>query len=426
MFNTSNEKIQYLANIISVARADGKFTNDETNAIEVIQKKINAKKSELNKAYQLAENPKFQIKLVGHFSDKVKNLEDITFVSLIDGSIADSEKSILIEVAKDIKITQEQFQLILNDVKNIISSNTLSLKCPNCNAELPPNAKFCSECGNSLSEKPIKESVNVSYEIPPSGITIEFAESTSAGFADAVKEQLAAPINKTCVKAKKTWYLASWETKDISNALKLVKNLKGMRNRKVHIDGEEAKWDDVFGFTWCAEQRNTAYKPVEYCFGLDEKRLNIWGCKQTRMEWTEWSNWFTYGKYEKVGMLKSQVKFVFDKGRIKHELKTNLFRCRYCPHINFNLIDAIIDAFPDEVTPTDNGPWTYKRDYDESPGAIKVKLKTTEDGYTFTNEFYSSGVVPKSIGLGIDIIKKAVNSINLDKTEIKGILDYNG
>lgn len=426
MFKSTEEKKQYLANIIHMARADGKFTNDETNTIELIQKSIGAKKAELNQAYQLSENPEFQIRLVGHFSDKIKNLEDIILVSLIDGNIDESEKSILLDVARKIQITQDQFQLIINDVKNVISAKATISECSKCNAKTPANAKFCQECGNSISETVVSQSVPVAYEIPTTGITIEFAESTSAGFGDAVKDQKAAPLNGICIKAKKTWYYASWETKDISKSLKLVSNLKGMRNRKVYVDGKESKWDEIFGFTWCAEQRNSAYKPIEYCFGLDEKRLNIFGCKQTRMDWNEWSNWLSYGKFEKVGLLKNQVKFVFDKEQIEHEIKTNIFKCRYCPHINFNLIESVMSTLPEEATPTDNGPWQYKRDYNESAGSIKVKIKTVDDGYTYTDEFYSAGVSPKSISLGLDILRSAIETIDIDKVEIKGILDYNG
>ena len=81
---------------------------------------------------------------------------------------------------------------------------------------------------------------------------------------------------------------------------------------------------------------------------------------------------------------------------------------------------------PDEVTPTDKGPWIYKRDYNESPGSIKVKVKTSEGGYIYTDEYYSSGVVPKSVTIGIDILKKAFKSCGYKMAEAKGLLEFKG
>lgn len=425
MVLTNDQWITYLSNIIYVVRIDGKITTSETIAIEEIQKRIGAKKSDLNKASQKAESPDFKIKLVGHFSDKIKNLEDIIYVSLIDGELDENEKLLFIEAASDLKINPEQIDIIISDVKNYLDSKRNSKICANCNSNIDLTARFCPECGAPVSDVTIEPSINLSYEIPSIGITIEFAESTSAGFTDAVSEQRNAPINQVCVKGKKNWYLANWPEKNFIKPLELIDSLKGMRNRKVYVDGAEQKWDDIWGFIWCAEQRNSAYKPIEYCFGLDENRFNIWGCKQSRMDWSDWSNWFTYGNFEKVGLLKNQVIFRFNKEKIKHELSTNLFKCKYCPHIKFDFIERALDKFPSEIVINDKSDWKYKRDYNEAPGAIKVISKTTDNGYTFTDEFYSSGVVPKSISIGMEIIKDVIKESN-NFNDVKQILEFKG
>ncbi|MBW1864832.1 MAG: hypothetical protein JRI64_04155 [Deltaproteobacteria bacterium] len=424
--NLSNEeKITYLANLFAVARADGSVSPNETQSIEEAQKRIGARKTALRKA-ETAVEADYVATPVGPFSAKIANLEDMVLVSLVDGALDQSEKPVVLEFARRVGVTNDQLKLILTQAKASILSSKAMRACPSCSASVPRDAKFCPECGGSLEQSDREAAIPVAYSIPTDGVAIEFAESTASGFADAVHKAKAAPTQAECVKGKKTWYMAAWPKERIAEAAKLVEDLKGMRNRKVWVDGKESRWNDVFGFTWCSEQRNSAYRPLEYCFGVDDKRLNIWGCKNARMDWVKWGDWFSYGSFKKGGMLKSSHVFIFDKKRIRHELETNLFKFRFCPHLNFRLVEAVLELLPDEVEVKPKGPWTYKQDYDESPGCIKVKEKVVEDGYTYTNEFYSSGVVPRSPELGLNILKKALKSCGGEPAGLKGVLAYCG
>ncbi len=425
--NLSDEgKIAYLANLIAVSRADGSVSPNEMLAIESAQKRIGANKTEFRKADTLAQSDGFSPTVVGSFSVRIANLEDMIYVALADGVLDQAEKPVVLAFAKNVGITNEQLQLILLEVRASLKSGDATRACPRCSVKVSRAAKFCPECGSSLELSDKAAAVAVEYTIPSVGIAIEFAESTASGFADAVRKAKFAPENAECVKGRKTWYMAAWPKEQIAEASKLVEDLKGMRNRKVWVDGEELRWDDVFGFTWCSAQRCTAYRPLEYCFGVDEKRLNIWGCKNARMDWTAWSEWFSYGSFKQGGFLKSGHIFVFDKKRIRHELETNLYRFRLCPHLNFKLVEAILQTFPDEVEVKSNGDWAYKRDYEESPGSIKIKEKTVEGGCSYTNEYFTSGVAPRTPAIGLSILKKAFSAAGVDSVSLKGVLSYHG
>ena len=117
------------------------------------------------------------------------------------------------------------------------------------------------------------------------------------------------------------------------------------------LTGKRNRGGDVFGFTWCAAQRASAYRPIEYCFGKEENRLNPWGCKQARADWTEWSDWFCFGNWEKSGLLGKKVQWRFDKERIHHELATSLYRFRHCPHLKTKFIEAALKHLPEIVFP---------------------------------------------------------------------------
>jgi uncharacterized tellurite resistance protein B-like protein len=423
---SQQEIIRYFANIISIARLDKKLSPKETDAISLIQNRMGAKKADLKKAYSMVESPEFKIEALSRFATNVQLLEDMIAVALADDCNRYMEEPIIYQFSDLIGISKDQLERIICDTKTILATIVVNRYCPSCGREISNQAKFCPECGAPVIEADKAGTINVEYIIPKEGVAIEFTESTASGFPEAVKISQNAHINSTCVRSKKTWYLASWPISEISKAGKLAQCLKGMRNRKVYIDGSETAWDDVFGYSWCAEHRDTAFKPIEYCFGIDEKRFNIWGCKQTRMDWTEWTNWLAYGTFKKKGFLSNQVVFEFDKNRISHELQTNLFRFRYCPYINYKLIAAIVDVLPSEVIPSEKGPWVYKRDYNESLGAIKIKTCEERNGYTYTDEYYSSGVAPKSLALGIDILKEALKKVKYDVTDINCVLEYKG
>jgi predicted RNA-binding Zn-ribbon protein involved in translation (DUF1610 family) len=141
----------------------------------------------------------------------------------------------------------------------------LSSVCPSCKAEVGNDASYCPRCGAAL-----KPGITASeFQIPDTGYAIEFCESSSAGFPTALKFAQAAPSFASCLRNKKTWYLSAWPQSDFENAVRLAELLTGIRNRKCYLDGKEMQRDELFGFVWCAEQRNKAYRPIEYCFGRD-------------------------------------------------------------------------------------------------------------------------------------------------------------
>ena len=255
---------------------------------------------------------------IGSFADQVKNLELILRVAYADDDLDKAEASLILKFCKLIGIHQDQLNRLRNEVLSSLKQQ--GKVCPSCGTESTSDSRFCPKCGASLESS--VQDIQVQFQIPASGIAIEFAESTAASFPKALDIAETTEGYQTCLKGKKKWHLAVYPSGQITDALPLAENLSGLRNRCLHIDGEEKQWDEIFGFAWCASQRANAYRPVEYCFGKDENRLNPWGCKQARMDWTEWANWFCYGKWEKSGLLGKKLQNLSDNPFYKMKFRS--------------------------------------------------------------------------------------------------------
>lgn len=409
------EKVHYLANVLRVALADKVLSAREAAALEEVRKGIDAKKGLLTAAQKAVESGAYAFIGAGSFADQVRNLEDMLFVALMDEDFDQNESQLVNDFCHLIGIHQEQLDKLIADTSHRCDSSKHSITCPSCSTSITTQARFCPSCGQALASAEAA-AVQVGFDIPKEGYAIEFCESTAAGFTAAAELAKATGRMQTATKNKKTWYLATFAKNQFEDMVPLASALAGMRNRKAYLNGQELAWDELFGFTWCAAQRSTAYRPVEYCFGKDENRINPWGCKQARMEWTEWAQWFSYGHW------RSNYVFVFDKQRIRHELETNLYRFRFCPHMQTQLVEAVLKHIPDQVDVTPNGDWKYNHAYEAQPGAIKIIERQGSGSFAFTNEYYSDGVRPRGYAALANILQKAFNECGFTKIRASELL----
>ncbi|MBN1364003.1 MAG: zinc-ribbon domain-containing protein [Syntrophaceae bacterium] len=412
------EEITFMANIIQIAHVDGKLSSTEQSLIEIVRKELGIKKSDMTAAQKMVDSGSYVMKPTGSFSVQVRNLEYALKVAYSDGDLGSLENDMITAFSAAIGLSQDQMERMRAEA--IAQASTSALRCPSCGAENLADSKFCSKCGKSFSLA--EQEIQVKYEIPHSGITIEFAESTGASFPKALELAKKASSFQQCTKNKKNWFMANFPSGYITDAAPLAEALSGLRNRSLFIDGKEQQWDEVFAFIWCSSQRDLAYRPVEYCFGKDENRINPWGCKQARMEWTDWAHWFCYGKWEKPGIIGKKVQWVFDKNRIKHELYTNIFRFRYCPYLNTKLFDLVLQGIPDIVVPDSNSDWGYHQNYTEVPGAIRIVQQESSAGISFTNEFWADGVRPKGLKVLAEILIKAFTDLKADTSPIRSLM----
>lgn len=370
------------------------------------KKGLQAKRALNSAAQKAVETGGFTLTKVGTFATQVQNLEDMVSVALADSRLDQAEAGVLGSFAEMIGVNPDQLDLITSQVSKKLESLSATITCAKCRAQIEGTARFCPECGAAL-ETYAPQTTALDFEIPSEGYAITFCESTAAGFTTALGLAKQVGAVQSALKSKKTWYLVKIDRDRFVDVVRMGNALSGIRNRAIYRDGHQMDWDELFGFVWCANQRDQAYKPVEYCFGKDENRINPWGCKQSRMEWNDWSPWLSYGRWERVGLVSKRNVWVFDKERIRHDLATNLHRFRFCPYLNQGFVEAVLLALPDRVEVTKDGAWKYSTAYEETPGSIKIVEKEGDGAFTYTREYYADGVRPRGLLPLHDILNKA-------------------
>ena len=225
------DAVPFIANIAMVAHADGTLSAAELGQLEAIRKEMNFKKSDYNSAVRLVQNGEYKLTPVGSFADQVKNLELILRVAYADDDLSKPEVSLILSFCKAIGIHQDQLNRLRNEVLSSLKQQ--GKVCPSCGTESTSDARFCPKCGANF-ESNIQD-VQVQFQIPTSGIAIEFAESTAASFPKALDIAKATEGYQTCQKGKKKWHLAVYPSGQITDALPLAESLSGLRNRCLHM-----------------------------------------------------------------------------------------------------------------------------------------------------------------------------------------------
>jgi uncharacterized tellurite resistance protein B-like protein len=414
---TDKEKTDYLANLWLVARADKALSDQEETLIAEVQKSIQAKRAHNTAAQKAVETGQFSLSNVGSFAGQVQNLEDMIAVALVDSDLAGPESDVITSFCNLIGIRQDQLDVITSDASKRIKTRTGAVTCIKCGAQMQSDARFCPACGAPVETGSPATTTPLEFDIPKTGYAITFSESTAPSFATALELSKQLGPVQTALKNKKTWYLVSIPSDRFLELVRIAKALLGIRNRAIYYEGQQVDWDDVFGFMWCADQRDHAYNPLEYCFGKDENRINPWSCKQSRMDWTEWADWFSQGAWQNTGTLSKRNVWRFDKERIRHNLLTNIHRFRFCPYLRYNFIEAVLSSIPEEVEVTDTSPWKYNVIYEELPGSIKIVEREGEGEFTYNREYYADGVRPRGLLPLKEVFARAFE-IAEDKPEI--------
>ncbi len=144
---TSDLAVTYLANIIKISQMDGKMHPKEQIALGKVLERLQVDQDVMEAALKEVASGRYLIMPVGRFSDKIRNLEDMLYVALVDGELCSTEKDEMLAFVKKIGLTGEQVKTILTETKIKIDLQMVALECSQCGTTLTADAKFCTACG---------------------------------------------------------------------------------------------------------------------------------------------------------------------------------------------------------------------------------------------------------------------------------------
>jgi hypothetical protein len=114
---TDEDKVRYLANIYYLLIADGGVDRLEDRAFEEIRLELRVGYFETKKAKEMAQSKGFQVQLVGRWSERVANFEDMLFAAFCNGVFERAEKKMIQQYARQLGIDQKQFDIIKQETK---------------------------------------------------------------------------------------------------------------------------------------------------------------------------------------------------------------------------------------------------------------------------------------------------------------------
>jgi Zn finger protein HypA/HybF involved in hydrogenase expression len=375
----ASEIPQYIANILLIGKAGGSPLREAI--VENICRQISAGHSDLAAANQLVSDGLHQLTPVGRYSERVQNLEDLMLVAMAEGYLEEGDKLRILAFAKNIGVNQAQMRSIAQEAKNRLTLEKPQMQCPACGAPNHGQNKFCPSCGNNLQSRGSGDD----WQIPNKGVCVEFPADSQHPKAAALAR--GSRQYQQALRGGRYWHLACWPREKLAEALPLLELLQDYSERRAWLDGKPMAWEELFGFVPCALQRQNAYRPEAYCFGLDEQRLNLWGCRQAGMDWEEGAEWFSYGQFEEFNV------FVFDKNELRHALDKNLRLHRHCPFLRIAKIEQAIQQLPARVAVSAKTGWQYLEIPHETPRCLTLPADNPDSPETPPR--YVIGVVPQ-------------------------------
>jgi len=107
------QKVAYLANVLSIAAADGRLAPEEDMALRAIIRELRADESIVRQAQGVVSRGKYSPMLAGGRRDRMKNVEDMVLVAFADGKLEDVERGPIEKLTSALDLAQADMDLLV-------------------------------------------------------------------------------------------------------------------------------------------------------------------------------------------------------------------------------------------------------------------------------------------------------------------------
>lgn len=401
----ATERDYYLANVLLLSPPER--SPEQVRHIDGICAAIEADAATVQRAQQLLEQGKYRPKPVGRYSERIRNLEDMLLMVMLGGSENPRHKAELLSFARQLGVNQQQLQWMVEESREYVESKSSLFKsCVRCEQRIPQHSDYCPSCGACqlpLLEQNTQNGVRLKELLPQRGLVLLLRVDELG--PDVLQLAQFAPEHDQFQIGSKEYLCLNWSEEQVCKAMPLAQAIEKQKLKvKVYWHGQAASWEDVFAFLACWQKRQHAYQPPAHCFGLDDWGLNIWGCKQLRMDWEAGQEWFSYGYFD------SSTVFVFDKPRIRHAIQQQMSGYRFCPHFDEQHIDKVLEALPNKILVTEESQWRYLETEKEVPGALRIPHRS---GQGSLKPQFAIGVQPTDFSEAARLLRRIKPDLNL-------------
>ncbi len=111
-------KIEHFANIVAVAFADGKLTDEEMDLLQTRAIENGLPEKEVKKLIDNAKNLEFKIPM--NQLEKEEQLSEAVLMSMIDGEISDKEYKLCLRIAEKLGFNEKYLDYIIELSKKLL------------------------------------------------------------------------------------------------------------------------------------------------------------------------------------------------------------------------------------------------------------------------------------------------------------------
>lgn len=387
----AEQRAGYLANVLAIARADGRVGPDELRVFDAVAHRIKASAADKVYAHTLTEGGQYRFLILDDLTTRLANLEDMLLMGLADGAVQPAESAPLEKLTAALGFSQVDVDMALRRATGRLSK---LLKHPVAGAPAPPPLPA-----------PARSAAPVRATLASLKASLHRKPGTPSA-PRAPTQMIVAPWASKRSTPEAIAAGAAAESAPVTSVPVLSVPVPPPEAPAPQAQSVEAPPDAALETPlWrrCMAARAHAADPDAYCHGLLTDDPNVWGCRLAGMPLMPGADWLACGAFRDART------FVFDHEAIRDLLRERLTAAGDCPHLDAGRVARALAAFPDRASP---GPrWMYRRATSEDGDGLPVTQTTYVHGCPVLAQLTARCLDPLGDGAGRRIRRDAGRGI---------------